>query len=247
MQEKRNHETTRNHTKIGSCCFVWFRGSGFSVLMRWVLLRLITIILTFAVALSVTFGWQLLPVFHSSPDSSQRLIGVLTPAIIEPGWAGRLVETESPFWVFRRENLAAKFDVNYPVALPTPNVNLISTGCQTLVITMDEARKLKLNIDDVGSLNDPSLLERRLLGIFRERESYRAYKPGMEYRSELPSHERIEKTILIIAPSSLSYGEVLELVSIVEQTGASPVVLQAGDFAQPVTPPPTSSYESDNF
>jgi hypothetical protein len=91
---------------------------------------------------------------------------------------------------------------------------------------------LNLNTDAAGSLDDPSKLTIRVAEIFSERASNRAYRPGMEHRSELPSHERIEKTIIVAPSPTLSYGEVLEVLRLVEQAGARPVVLQVGEPAQ---------------
>ncbi|HJR06690.1 MAG TPA: hypothetical protein VJ842_05490 [Pyrinomonadaceae bacterium] len=197
------------------------------------LLRLTVAALTFAFALTATFVWRIIPVFPSRPDSSQRLVGVMTPAVVEARtWRDELVKTESIYWNFRRDEPAARFfDVNQPVALATPDADAIITGCMTLTVTVDAERTLRLNTDAAGSLDDPSKLTVRLAEIFRDREVNRAYKPGMEYRTELPSHERIEKTIIVVPSPSLSYGEVLEVLRLVEQTGASPIILQAGNPA----------------
>jgi len=203
-------------------------------LISHVLPRLTAIALTFAVALVATFVGRILPVFQLPPDSPPELFGVLTPAVIgEPMWPVGLVSSKGQFWIFRRQASAAELDINQPVPLPTPSANSISTGCQTLAVTIDTARKLHLNNTDyVGSLDDPSALAVRLIEIFREREINRAYKPGMEYGSEIPSNERIEKTVVILPSASLTYAEVIELLSIIERTGANPVVLQVGEPTQ---------------
>jgi hypothetical protein len=86
-----------------------------------------------------------------------------------------------------------------------------------------------LNGDDAGSLGDPSKLAQLLTTFFHERELHRAYRPGMEHRPEVPLSGRIQKTVMLVAPAALKYGELIEFVSIVEQTGASPIVLQVGD------------------
>lgn len=193
--------------------------------------RLTAVAATFAVALAVTYAWRLLPVFSSSPprESSQRLVGVLTPAIIEePMGPAGLVEKDGAFWIVRRGRAVAEFDVQRPIAVPPRDANLITTGCATLTVAVDETRKLTLNTDAMGSLDEPSRLKTTLAELFRERALHRAYSPGMEDRAELPLHERIEKTVLITASASLPYGEVLELLSIVEEAGAAPVVLRVG-------------------
>lgn len=205
------------------------------------LLRLAAAALSFAVALVATSAWRRLTVFPT-PGSSQTLIGVLSPAVITERMSpGGLMDKDSRFWILRRGQSTAEFDVNRPVDLQTFDENVIHTGCATLIVTLDEARKLKLNDEDTGSLDHPSELISTLSEFFRERELNRAYRPGMEYRSDIPTRERIEKTVLIMPSASLMYGDVLELVSILEQTGASPIVLQVGDGEQ------TSRHSSENY
>jgi biopolymer transport protein ExbD len=197
--------------------------------------RLTAAALTFVLALSVTSAWRVLPFFQPPPESSQRLVGMLTPAVFESlTWDDKLVRTESSFWILGHDDPAARFfDVNQPVALPNPDANLIRNGCMTLTVTVDADRTLMLNTDAVASLDDPSKLIATLAEIFREREVNRAYRPEMEDRAELPPHARIEKTVIVSPSHVLSYGEVLEVVRLIEQAGAGPVVLQVGDPEYP--------------
>jgi hypothetical protein len=209
------------------------------------LLRLAAITLTFAVAVSITFVWRIVPVLRS-PDSSPSLIGVLTPAVVEPQ-PPVTASDETINWIFRRGQLAVEFDVMRPVALSTPDANVIDAGCATLVVTLDETRKLKLNMDDAGTIDDPSRLKTWLTHIFYEREINLAYRPGLEYRSEIPVRERIVKNIIIVPAASLKYGEVLQLLRIVEQAGADPIVLHTGDAAGIFRQQKEYLYESNSF
>lgn len=195
-----------------------------------VLSRLAAITLTFPVGLILVRG--VTPVFRS-PDSSLHLIGALTPAVVEQApWRSVPVEDKSSNWIFRRGKIGVEFDVTRAVALPTPDPNLVVAGCGTLVVTLDEERNLRLNTDDVGSLDEPSKLTTRLTEIFYEREINLAYRPGWEYREEIPSRERIEKTVVIIPSASLKYRDALRLLRVVEQTGAGPIVLHAGEATE---------------
>ena len=63
----------------------------------------------------------------------------------------------------------------------------------TLVVSISNDLQLKLNQDSVGSVNDTSILSQRLAQLFRQRKEQRAYKPGMETRTDLPEDERLEK------------------------------------------------------
>jgi hypothetical protein len=194
------------------------------------LTRFAALALTFAVASCATLVWQMLPARRLPREPSADVFAGLTRAGVEfPMWTKHAEEAAGHYWIFRRDFSESKHDINRPVASPAPDDNLISFGCITLTVTVDETRRLHLNTDTVGSLDDPAALEVKLTSFFGEREDNRAYKPGMEYRTEIPSSERIDRTVVINAPASLRYGEILELVSFLERTGANPVVLHTGD------------------
>jgi hypothetical protein len=199
-------------------------------LLPQLLIRFAAFALAFAVAASATLLWRALPALRLSPGASAEIFAGLTQASIEnPMWPEHAEDAAGDYWIFRRGLSASKADVNRPVAIPAPDDNLITFGCVTLIVSVDETRRLNLNLDHVGSLDDPAALSVKLASIFWERGANRAYKPGMEYRTELPSHERIDRTVIINAPASLRYGEILELVSLLERTGANPIVLHTGD------------------
>jgi biopolymer transport protein ExbD len=60
----------------------------------------------------------------------------------------------------------------------------------------------------------------------------RAYKPGLETRTDLTEDERVEKTITVKAPRSIKYGDVMKIVDAIKGAGASPIVLQLDDLSQ---------------
>jgi hypothetical protein len=190
--------------------------------------RLVAFASAFVFALGTTSTWQSFRAPVPSHHAPAELAGVLTPAIVETPWPERFSLAWGEHWVFRRREIARELDVNRPIAAPAPDPSAVSFGCVTLRVTVDAARRLTLNGDDLGALDDPRGLTELLTAFFREREVNRAYKPGMEYRSDIPESERIERTVVIVASASLSYGEVLELLSLIERAGASPVVLQVG-------------------
>lgn len=97
----------------------------------------------------------------------------------------------------------------------------------TLLVTVEPNRSLKLNHDgDMGTLDDLSKLTHRLVSVFAERTRNRAYRANMMNRFDLPESLRVEKTVFIKAPRSLSYGEVARLMDGLKGTGASPIGLQ---------------------
>jgi len=82
----------------------------------------------------------------------------------------------------------------------------------------------------MGTLDDLSKLTTRLVDLFTERTTNRVYRDDMRARTDLPEEERIEKTVFIRAPRSLSYGEVARLIDSLKGTGASAIGLQLDDL-----------------
>ena len=83
----------------------------------------------------------------------------------------------------------------------------------------------------MGEAADPSTLEQTLTHLFQERKEQRAYKPGMETRTDVPEDERVEKTIVVKAQRSTRYGDVVRLIDAVKGAGGSPIVLQIDDLS----------------
>ena len=119
--------------------------------------------------------------------------------------------------------------------LPSPpdNTQNINPNPNTLVVTIDSDRHLKLNQEtDMGTLDDMSKLTRRLISVFDARTRNRSFRADMINRFDLPDDVRIEKTVFIKAPRSLSYGEVARVMDGLKGTGASPIGLQLDDLKQ---------------
>ena len=115
---------------------------------------------------------------------------------------------------------------------PPPSNEPIKPNPLTLVVTIDKDLKLKLNQDDVGSVNDPSLLSKKLSDTFQERRAQHAYEPGKETRVDLPEEERIAKAVFVKAPKSLPYGEVVKVIDAIKGAGGNPIGLQIDDLPQ---------------
>ncbi len=84
----------------------------------------------------------------------------------------------------------------------------------------------------MGSVNDTSALSKKLLVVFQQRKEQRAYKPGMETRTDIPEQDRIERTVFIKAPRALRYEEVVKVIDAIKGAGANPVGLQVDDLPQ---------------
>ncbi len=115
---------------------------------------------------------------------------------------------------------------------PNEDLSQLKPNPLTLVVSIGSDLQLRLNQDDMGSVNDTGVLATRLSQVFQQRKETRAYKPGMETRADLPEDERIEKTVFVKAPRSLKYGEVVKVIDAIKGAGANPVGLQVDDLPQ---------------
>ncbi len=115
---------------------------------------------------------------------------------------------------------------------PNEDLSQLKPNPLTLVVSISNDLQLKLNQDSMGSVNDTSALSKKLLVVFQQRKELRAYKPGMETRTEVPEQDRIERTVFIKAPRALRYEEVVKVIDAIKGAGANPVGLQVDDLPQ---------------
>lgn len=116
----------------------------------------------------------------------------------------------------------SRFEAKIP-SEPDKNQDLsqIKPNPLTLVVTISNDLKLKLNQDDMGSVNDTAAISTRLAGLFDQRKRERAFRPGTE---------EVEKTVFVKAPRALKYGEVVKVIDAIKGAGANPVGLQVDDL-----------------
>jgi len=102
----------------------------------------------------------------------------------------------------------------------------------TLVVTIEPDRTLKLNrlSEDMGTVDDLTKINRRLVALFADRTRNHTYRDDMRMRIDLPEQMRIEKTVFIKAPRSITYGEVARVMDGLKGTGADPIGLQLDDL-----------------
>ena len=101
----------------------------------------------------------------------------------------------------------------------------------TLVVTIEPDRTLRLNaLTDMGTVDDLSKLNQKLIGLFEERTRNKVYRAEMLDRLDLPEQVRIEKTVFIKAPRGMRYGEVVQVMDGLKGTGADPIGLQLDDL-----------------
>jgi biopolymer transport protein ExbD len=116
----------------------------------------------------------------------------------------------------------------FSAKLPSPpDGRDLEPNIKTLVVTVNDDRTLKLNaLDDMGTVDDMTKLNQRLVSLFEERTKNRVYRDDMATRSDLPDKQRIEKTVFIKAPRTISYGEVARVIDGLKGSGADPIGLQ---------------------
>jgi biopolymer transport protein ExbD len=97
----------------------------------------------------------------------------------------------------------------------------------TLVVTIQSDRSLKLNgVADMGTVEDTSKLSTKLFEVFAERKQNHTYRYELLNRVNLPDDRRVEKTVYVKAPRSISYGEVAKVIDGIKGAGADPIGLQ---------------------
>ena len=125
----------------------------------------------------------------------------------------------------------SRFQADIPTQRdPNEDLSKLKPNPLTLVVTIAPDLSIKLNQDSLGSVNDPTPLAQKLALTFQQRKDQRAYKIGMETRTDLKEDERIEKTVFVKAPRALRYGDVVKVIDAIKGAGANPVGLQVDDL-----------------
>lgn len=96
--------------------------------------------------------------------------------------------------------------------IPLPNV------CGFLTVSLKNNGKIMLNFEEQKDLE---VLSQRLKTIFQQREEYGVYEENSL---------RVIKKVMIKAPRSTKYGDVLKIVSAVQESGAEPLVLMFDEY-----------------
>ncbi|HEY0408329.1 MAG TPA: hypothetical protein VGC89_21520 [Pyrinomonadaceae bacterium] len=198
--------------------------------MRRLTYRLVAV-LTFAVGLCASALWfELLPAYFGKTTAEPpKVVGLLAPAQVV---SYMLTTDESPVTTDQymivaqpRENLS----ITEPLAARPADASLIEYSCGTLVISVDANRRLSLNSKELGTLDHPEELIAMLRDVFRERTKMTANWQDIEAPFTAPDESRSYKTVLILPSSSVSYADVVKLIELVKETGASPIALKVAD------------------
>lgn len=129
--------------------------------------------------------------------------------------------TDEQFKIFCLNNVNAipistfeKFGRNCPIFLH----NLAH-----LIVSLENDKKLKINSQEFGNLDDTTPLSERLSIMFTEREIEGIFEPNSN---------KILKAVIIKAPLSAKYGDVAKVIDAVKSSGADPIILQIDDLPE---------------
>ncbi|MGI9036742.1 MAG: biopolymer transporter ExbD [Pyrinomonadaceae bacterium] len=115
----------------------------------------------------------------------------------------------------------ARFEAKVPAEPKPDEQQSAKPNPLTLVVTIDNNLKLKLNNEDIGTTSDTDPLRDKLLQTFKDRANQGVFREGTN---------EVEKTIFIKAPRSIKYGEVVKVIDAVKIAGAQPIGLQIDDL-----------------
>jgi len=125
----------------------------------------------------------------------------------------------------------SRFQADIPTQRdPNEDLSKLKPNPLTLVVSISPDLQIKLNQDSLGSVNDTTPLAQKLTLVFHQRKEQRAYKVGMENRSDVKEDDRIEKTVFVKAPRATKYGDVVKVIDAIKGAGANPVGLQVDDL-----------------
>jgi biopolymer transport protein ExbD len=97
----------------------------------------------------------------------------------------------------------------------------------SIVVTVRPDLTLSLNQEEnLGTINEPSPLLTKLSTIFAERTRNGVLADAMSGRNDLEWEQRIQKTVFLKAPRTISYGEIAKVVDGLKGAGANPIGLQ---------------------
>lgn len=96
----------------------------------------------------------------------------------------------------------------------------------TLIVTVNADSTLSLNQQTVGTTNESAALVTLLKDTFAARVANGNVSESFGDDPERPMSDRIERTVFIKAPKTISYGSVARVVDAAKLAGAYPISLQ---------------------
>lgn len=124
------------------------------------------------------------------------------------------------------ETKPKRFKDLVPDEPPPIDPALIKPHPLTLVVGIDLAGKVTLNLERAGTTDNTKPLVKRLKRIFAKRKQNRVYQPGAE------EEMRIASAVFVRAPASARYVAVVKVIDAIKSAGGNPVGLQIDDLTK---------------
>ena len=135
---------------------------------------------------------------------ADKFIIVKIPPLYNPS-----LSKEENYWRFRHFLFPQE-------SIPNPIPDGLPHDDSLLVVSLEKDERLTLNSEVNGSLENTDILEQRLKDIFQQRAENVVF--------EVKSNE-IVKAVVIKAPLSTKYRNVVKITEVVKRSGAHPIVL----------------------
>ena len=121
----------------------------------------------------------------------------------------------------------ARFEAKVPAEPKDINNAEVKPNPLTLVIAIEsnESKKVFLNKEDAGTVQEATLLTEKLSKIFQDREANGVFRQGANGTNE------VERTVFIKAPKNIDYGSVVKVIDAAKAAGADPVGLQIDELS----------------
>ncbi len=118
---------------------------------------------------------------------------------------------------------------SFKAKIPAEDKNIVDTrpNINTLAVIIGRDASIQLNNETaLGNAGDTAKLVERLQVVFNERVSNGNVSDSFADDPDRPFNDRIERTVFVKAPRSISYGTVARVVDAVKLAGAYPISLQ---------------------
>ena len=143
-----------------------------------------------------------------------------------------LTFTVGVFLVWNRQSqpeTTACFIVHLPPVTTPPTSEQIARlpyNDGFLTVRLESDNSLKLNLLKIGSLTEPEQLSAKLREIFEQRREMRVFDEQFSHRDDLTDDERTVKKVIVAAPHSAKYGDVVRIIDAVKSSGTNDIWLQ---------------------
>ncbi len=133
-------------------------------------------------------------------------------------------------WSWQSQSETATcFIVHLPPVPITPTSEQIArfpNDDSFLTVRLEPDNSLNLNSLKVGSLSEPEQLSAKLREIFEQRREFGVFDEQLWHRKDLTDDERTVKKVIVAAPHTAKYVDVVRVIDAVKSSGTNDIWLQ---------------------